>query len=73
MKRTTRRRLTHLAMYAVLLAAAVVVALVLDWGRLQANFFSLDGLGDNLTALILVLLPKLPMVSVGVIRDVTCC
>ena len=32
---------------------AVVVALVLDWGRLQANFFSLDGLGDNLTALIL--------------------
>lgn len=53
MKRTIRRRLTHLAMYAVLLAAAVVVALVLDWGRLQANFFSLDGLGDNLTALIL--------------------
>lgn len=53
MKRTTRRRLTHLAMYAVLLAAAVVVAVVLDWGRLQANFFNLDGLGDNLSALIL--------------------
>jgi polar amino acid transport system permease protein len=52
-KRSTRQRLVRLALYAVLLVALLVVGSLVDWGRMQANFFSLEGLGPNLTVMIL--------------------
>jgi polar amino acid transport system permease protein len=40
-KRSQRKRLNHLAMYAVLVAAVVVLAAVADWGAVHSQF--LDG------------------------------
>jgi polar amino acid transport system permease protein len=39
MKRSQRRRLNHLAMYAVLVAAVVILAAVADWEAIKTNFF----------------------------------
>jgi polar amino acid transport system permease protein len=52
-RRTTRRRLTHLALYLVLLAAAVAVAVSVDWPTMRANFWA-DGLGENWHDLIVI-------------------
>lgn len=41
MKRTQRRRLTHLGMYAILIGVVAVLAAVADWGAIKSNF--LDG------------------------------
>lgn len=41
MKRTQRRKLNHLAMYAVLIAAAAILAAVANWGEIHSQF--LDG------------------------------
>jgi polar amino acid transport system permease protein len=40
-KRSQRRRLNHLAMYAILIAAVAVLAAVADWGAVKTEF--LDG------------------------------
>ena len=47
MRRTTRRRLTQAALYAVLLAAVVLVLLVADLGAIKANFFAGAGWGSG--------------------------
>lgn len=39
MKRSQRKRLNHLAMYAVLVVAVAVLATVADWGAVKSNFF----------------------------------
>lgn len=46
MKRTTRRKLNHAAMYAVLLAVVAFVVLTVDWPTVRANFWA-EGLSDN--------------------------
>lgn len=42
MKRSTRRRLTHAALYAVLAVVAITVWLVVDWPAVARNFFRVD-------------------------------
>lgn len=46
MKRSTRRRLTRLGLYALFLAIVAYVALVVDWKAVRANFWS-PGLKGN--------------------------
>lgn len=53
MKRSTRRRLTHAALYAVLVLGIVLLALVADWRAVQENFFNADGWRENWHDLIL--------------------
>jgi len=52
-KRSTKRRLTHLALYLVLGVAVVVIALAVDWPTVQKNFWA-SGLSDNWGDLITV-------------------
>jgi len=47
MKRSTKRRLRHLALYAVLLAVVLVLAFSLDWSSVRQTFFNSDGLKHN--------------------------
>jgi polar amino acid transport system permease protein len=45
-KRSTKRRLTHLALYLLLGVVVVVLAVALDWPTVQRNFWA-DGLSGN--------------------------
>lgn len=42
MKRSTKRRLTRGALYALLVVAVATLALIADWGAIRANFFDGD-------------------------------
>lgn len=42
MKRTQRRRLTHLALYVVLVVALLAVVLSADWAAIKLNFFDAE-------------------------------
>lgn len=42
MKRTQRRRLTHLALYVVLIVALLAVVLSADWAAIKLNFFDAE-------------------------------
>jgi polar amino acid transport system permease protein len=44
-KQSTKRRLTHLPLYAVLVGAAVLVYFQTDWSAIRANFFAVEGFG----------------------------
>ncbi|MGY2874102.1 polar amino acid transport system permease protein [Marmoricola sp. URHA0025 HA25] len=52
MKRSTKRRLTRLGLYALLVAVLVVLGLAVDWSAVRANFWG-HGLSDNWHDLIL--------------------
>jgi polar amino acid transport system permease protein len=52
-KRSTRRKLNRGALYAILVVIVVVLALLVDWGAVQRNFFNTDGLQENWGELIL--------------------
>lgn len=54
MKRSTRRRLTHLALYAALLVIAVVVVLLVDWDSARANFFDFGTMAELLPDMIVI-------------------
>lgn len=54
MKRTARRRLNHLSLYAVLAALGVVLVLTADWAAISRNFFNADGFRGNFGELIAV-------------------
>lgn len=56
MKRTTRRRLTHLALYAVMIGLLVFAVIRLDWERLTPNFFNFSAQAELIG----------PMITVGV-------
>ncbi|GAB3859291.1 amino acid ABC transporter permease [Nocardioides maradonensis] len=47
MKRTTKRRLSTLALYAVFVAALVALALVANWQTIKFNFWNHDGVAFN--------------------------
>lgn len=49
MKRSTRRRLSRAAMYAVLLGLLVLFSLLADWPTVRHNFFNSEGFGNPLT------------------------
>jgi polar amino acid transport system permease protein len=53
-KRSTRRRVTHGALYAVLIAVVVLLAVAINWSKVQQNFFNADGWRGNWHDLILV-------------------
>lgn len=46
LKRSTRRRLTQAALYAVLLVFVALVALAADWDAISSNFFDSGGIGE---------------------------
>lgn len=52
MKRSTKRKLTHLGLYALLVVIALLLAVTVDWAAVKANFWG-DGLGGNWHDLIL--------------------
>lgn len=54
MKRTTRRRINRFALYGVLAALVLLVALAADWAAIRQNFFNADGLRGNFGELITV-------------------
>lgn len=54
MKRSTRRKLNHAALYGVLIAAVALVAFTLDWKTVQENFFNADGFRENWHDLIVI-------------------
>ncbi len=47
MKRSTRRRVNHLVLYAILIAVVVLVALKVDWSKVQQEYLNGDGLKHN--------------------------
>lgn len=54
MKRTTRHKLNHAALYAVLLVVVAVLAVTVDWPSVGASFFKISALGEALPDLVLV-------------------
>ncbi len=42
MKRTTKRKLTHLGLYALLVVIVIVLAITVDWTAVKANFWAPD-------------------------------
>ncbi len=46
MKRSTKRRLRHGALYALLLGAVATLALIADWEAVRSNFFDAEVLGE---------------------------
>jgi polar amino acid transport system permease protein len=53
-KRSTRRRATHGALYAVLIVIVVLLAVTINWSTVQQNFFDADGWRENWHDLILI-------------------
>jgi len=54
MKRSTKRRLRHLALYVVLLAVVLALVLSLDWTKVQETFFNAEGFKHNWHDLIVI-------------------
>lgn len=54
MKRTTRRKVTHLSLYAVVVVAVVVLAVAVDWDRVGDSFLRMDTFDDVIGDLVLV-------------------
>lgn len=53
MKRSTKRLLTRLGLYVLLVVVAILVAVTIDWPALRAGFWG-EGLNDNWDELILI-------------------
>jgi polar amino acid transport system permease protein len=53
-KRSTKRKLTRLALYVVLIAFVALIALTIDWSTVRANFFDSDGLTGNLHDMVFI-------------------
>ena len=47
MKRSTRRKVNHGLLYALLAAVVIVIAVTVDWSTVQQNFFNSEGLKKN--------------------------
>lgn len=54
MKRSTKRKLSRGALYAVLVAAVVAVIIGVDWGRVGPNFFDFPAMVQHLPVMITV-------------------
>lgn len=54
MKRSTKRKVTNLTLYVVLVVVAAVVLLSVDWKTVQENFLNKEGLKDNWHDLIVI-------------------
>ncbi len=48
LRRSTRRKLSRAALYAVLLGLVLALVLAADWPTIRANFFAPDGIGNPL-------------------------
>lgn len=53
MKRSTKRKLSHLGLYVLLGAIVAILAVTVDWTAVRANFWG-DGLGENWHDLIVI-------------------
>lgn len=56
MRKTTRRRLTRGALYAIFVAVVVVVAVATDWARIQNQFLRWDIARDQLPEIVTIAL-----------------
>lgn len=54
MKRTTRRKVNHVSLYAILAVVVVVLALTVDWPRVRDSFLQIETFDEAIGDLVLI-------------------